>query len=120
LRLWTAARTVEGGWTFNEEGSVLGLEPKPGAITVQLTQACLIDFQFSGIMWQHILLPLRKQVLADLRRLTHAQTKDNWFVIFLATFILLHTYTLLMNQQVRFARKRRALVSIEALMVRPY
>jgi len=108
LRLWTAARTIEGGWIFKPGSNSLGLQPKRGARSVQLTQASLIDFQFSGIMYQQILLPLRKAVLGELRRLTHAHTRSNWFVIFLANFILLHTYTLLMNQQVRFARKRRA------------
>jgi hypothetical protein len=79
---------------------------------VPLTDAPMIDYQFSGIMVQQVLLPLRQKVLKTLYELTHAHTASNWFALFLANFVLLHTYGLLINQQRVFAQCRGANVSL--------
>jgi len=79
---------------------------------VPLTDAPLIDYQFSGIMVQQVLLPLRQKVLKRLYELTHARTASNWFALFLANFVLLHTYGLLINQQKAFAQHHGANVSL--------
>jgi len=82
---------------------------REGAAT--LTSAAFIDYQFSALMVERVLLPLRSRVLRKLEELTLSKTSENWFVIFLATFILLHTYGLLVAQQRQFARMRNAKVS---------
>jgi hypothetical protein len=76
-----------------------------------LTSAAFIDYQFSALMVEKVLLPLRSRVLRRLEELTLSKTSENWFVIFLATFILLHTYGLLVAQQRQFAKIRNAKVS---------
>jgi hypothetical protein len=78
---------------------------------VKLTEAPFIDYQFSAIMVQDVLLPLRQKVLKSIHELTHAHASENWFVLFLANYILLHSYGLLMRQQREFARSRNAPVS---------
>jgi hypothetical protein len=97
LCLWTAARTIEGGWKFTGP-QTLGIQPKVGE-SVRLPDAAFIDYQFSAIVAQDVLLPLRYKVLKRLHELTHSNTSTNWFVLFLANFILLHTYSLLITQQ---------------------
>jgi hypothetical protein len=113
LILWTAARTIEGGWQFCGS-ETLGLSPDRDGV-IPLLSAPLIDYQFSGLMVQQVLLPLRKKVLKKLYDLTHASaaiTANNWFVLVLVNFVLLHTYGLLMNQQRRFARDHNANVCL--------
>ncbi|KAH6898261.1 hypothetical protein B0T10DRAFT_555592 [Thelonectria olida] len=107
LYLWTACRTIEGGWEFCGPES-LDLAPRDGCI--RLVDAPFIDYQFSAIMVQDILIPLRWQVLKQMKVLIHENKPHNWFAIFLASFILLHTYALLVKQQGAFARSRKATV----------
>jgi hypothetical protein len=114
LCLWTACRTIEGGWEFCGTES-LGLVPRDGCI--RLVDAPFIDYQFSAIMVQDVLIPLRWQVLKQMKVLIHENKPRNWFAIFLANFILLHTYGLLLKQQGAFARSRRAKVSDLSLSV---
>ncbi|KAI0407888.1 hypothetical protein F4802DRAFT_491677 [Xylaria palmicola] len=108
LCLWTAARIIEGGWQFTGP-QTLGIRPKAGE-SARLTDAAFIDYQFSAIVAQDVLLPLRYKVLKRLHELTHSNTSANWIVLFLANFILLHTYGLLMKQQRAFSQRRNALL----------
>ncbi|KAI0105462.1 hypothetical protein GGR51DRAFT_560308 [Nemania sp. FL0031] len=103
LCLWAAARTIEGGWHFIGP-QTLGIKPKTGE-SVRLPDAEFIDYQFSAIVAQDVLLPLRHKVLKRLHALTHSSTSANWFVLFLANFILLHTYSLLIKQQRAISRR---------------
>ena len=104
LNFWTAARTIEGGWRL-EGPEFLGLVPDENG-QVPLRKAPYIDYQFSSVMVQHVLLPLRDSVLKQLNNLIHYKAADHWFVIFLSTFILLNTCTLLLQQQRDFTRRR--------------
>lgn len=54
-----------------------------------------------------VLPPLRHRVLKSLEDLILANKACNWFTIFLAVFILLHNYELIMAHEVQFARKRK-------------
>ncbi|KAI1130986.1 hypothetical protein F5Y10DRAFT_288393 [Nemania abortiva] len=78
LCLWTAARTIEGGWQFIGP-ETLGIKPKVGE-AVRLTEAAFIDYQFSAIVAQDVLFPLRCKVLKQLHELTHSNTSANWFL----------------------------------------
>ncbi|KAL1981852.1 hypothetical protein VTN96DRAFT_2097 [Rasamsonia emersonii] len=62
----------------------------------------------SAIIVQRLLLPLRGRVLRELQRLTLQKKPTNWLVIFLSSFIQLHSYELLMKQQRNFALRRNA------------
>ncbi|KAI1173498.1 hypothetical protein F4777DRAFT_557525 [Nemania sp. FL0916] len=97
LCLWTAARIVHGGWYFAGP-ETLGVKHRVGG-AVRFSDALFIDSQFSIIVARDILQPLRNKVLKRLYDLTHSNTSKNWFVLFLANFILLHNYRLLMKQQ---------------------
>ncbi|EFX00653.1 hypothetical protein CMQ_7655 [Grosmannia clavigera kw1407] len=106
LRLWTAARTLEGDWHFSGE-EFLGLDP--GRYDrVPFTKAPFIDYQFSAIMAESILQPLREQILKELHKLAHNKARKNWLVIFVATYILLDTYRLLFRQQRAYAASKKA------------
>ncbi|KAK4461559.1 hypothetical protein QBC42DRAFT_270048 [Cladorrhinum samala] len=104
LNFWTAARTIEGGWRL-EGPEFLGLVPDENG-QVPLRKAPYIDYQFSSVMVQHVLFPLRDSVLKQLNSMILSKAANHWFVIFLSTFILLHTCTLLLQQQRDFTRRR--------------
>lgn len=108
LQLWTGARTLEGGWRICGT-KTLDLTPNARGI-IPLTSASIIDYQFASVLVQRILLPLNAKALRDLQRLVLGRDKGNWLIVFLSTFILLHSYTTLMKQQRKFAMKRNAKV----------
>ena len=70
-----------------------------------------MDYQFSAIMVQDVLEPLRKGVLKQLHKLTHANTLTSWFALLLVKFILLNTFSLLFRQQRERAQMKNAQVS---------
>jgi len=108
ILFWAAARTIESGWKFHGR-ETLGLTPN-GEGVVPLTDAPFIDYQLSAILVQGVLLPLRADVLGTLHKLTLAHSKSDWFVMFLANYIILRSYSRLMNQQRSWARKKGSLV----------
>lgn len=109
MRLWTACRTIEGGWEFRG-AETLNLDPQ-GAQPVRLASAPFVDYQFSAIMVEDILSPLAEDVLRQMRSMIHKKKPENWFAIFLASYILLHSYGLLMKQQRDFSARRQNKVS---------
>ena len=104
--MWTAARTIEGGWRFCGP-ELLGLVPNDSG-QVPLAFATFIDYQFSALMVQDVLLPLKESVLKRLHDLTHTNSSGSWFALFIVNFILLHTYSLLLKQQRTWAQRRKA------------
>jgi hypothetical protein len=66
-------------------------------------------------MVQSVLEPLREQVMREIKNLSVAKTKENWFVLLLANFVLLSTYRPLMQQQVHFALRKNSAVRIDLL-----
>ena len=90
-----------------------GLQPDATG-KVDFTEVSLIDWQFAGIVKDHILIPRRKRVLAYLQKLhTGRKAKKEWLPIFLSTFVLLNTYTLLIRQQRSFAKEIGVNVGVE-------
>lgn len=96
---------IEGDWYFQGEED-LGLPPEK-----VLYDAPFIDYQFSGIIKDRILLPLQKKVLKRLDDMVYKDHKNCWLSIFVGTFVLLNTYGLLIKQQRDFARSINAPVS---------
>lgn len=111
LRLWTAARFIEGGWRCCGD-ETLGAEqlanPLRPAWWVSLPP--YIDYQFASIIMQRVLAPLRRKVLKALEDLILANKAEHWFYIFLATFMLLYNYELSMRHEARYASKRKLAV----------
>ncbi|KAL9616642.1 MAG: hypothetical protein Q9160_008498 [Pyrenula sp. 1 TL-2023] len=102
LFMWTAARTIEGDWYYADEER---LDLPPGSVVYD---APFIDYQFSGIIKDDILIPTQRIVLQQLQDLIYKNHKKNWLSILVGTFILLNTYGLLMRQQREFARSIEA------------
>lgn len=102
--MWTAARTIEGDWFYADEER---LDLPAGSVVYD---APFIDYQFSGIIKDDILLPTQRIVLQQLQDLIYKNHKKNWLSILVGTFILLNTYGLLMKQQRDFARSIQAKV----------
>ena len=61
---------------------------------------------------ERFLVPQGKKVLKQLQTLVLRNQKEHWYTIFLGSFILLHSYELMMGFIRRHAEKRKAPVSI--------
>ncbi|KAK2747002.1 hypothetical protein FQN57_002574 [Myotisia sp. PD_48] len=106
MHLWVAVRFLEGGWRIiGDELLDLGAT---GAREIPLRYAPIIDYQLSAIIVQQILLPLRDKVVDNLQKLMKRHRPQEWIVILLSSFILLHSCELLIEQQRSFARRKEA------------
>ena len=65
----------------------------------------VLGAQMQLILNHKLQAPLRAKILAKLQRLTLDQKPDNWFCIYLCTFILLHNCSLLTIHDIGYARK---------------
>ncbi|KAH7361068.1 hypothetical protein BKA65DRAFT_547760 [Rhexocercosporidium sp. MPI-PUGE-AT-0058] len=61
--------------------------------------------QIELVLIQGILNPLRAMILEQLQKLILAHKPQNWFCIYLCTFILLHNASLITKQDITYARK---------------
>jgi hypothetical protein len=94
---------MEGGWKFVQD-EMLGLQASHGGVTL-LTSAPFIDYQMSTILVD-ILGQMRQNLLGRLERLARENNPNLWYILFLVTYILLHSYGKLAKQQAQFARNR--------------
>ena len=106
VKLWIAARFVEGGWRVMNPSSV-NLTANSNGADIPL----LLSGQIGSIFLARILEPLRRQVLAELDKLASTSRKDHWLTIMLSIFILLYNDELVMKHQRNFAKSRKAPVS---------
>lgn len=117
LQLWTAARFIEGDWCFvNAQSSPSFTCSSQNA---ELKSAGDLDCQFTSIVINDILAPLRDKVLRQLNEMIYTDKRKNWFKVFLAMYILLHSFSLLMRQQRRFAQRRNSQVSVKRTLCAP-
>jgi len=65
----------------------------------------VLGAQMQLILNQKLQAPLRSKILTRLQKLTLEQKPDNWFCIYLCTFILLHNCSLLTIHDIGYARK---------------
>ncbi|EPS36610.1 hypothetical protein H072_9850 [Dactylellina haptotyla CBS 200.50] len=111
LRLWVACRFIEGGWRCCGNDNVdADKAAHPYRPADRLSPPPFIDYELASISMQDILEPLRKSVLKQLQDLIQANKASNWFVVFLATFIVLHNFGLGVAFQRRFATRRNKLL----------
>ena len=102
LHFWTAARLIEGGFSF-DDSETLGLGK--GAT---LARAPLLDEQLAVLLVDDVLTPIRQRVISRLDHIITHKRKERWLDLVLATFVLLHHYSLAMIHQWNFARRRKA------------
>lgn len=95
LRFWVAARCIEG--TFRLHGSDTLGNPVGDDGLASVTG--VLDHQLAAIMVKFVLEPLRYRILDQLKKLMEEKKKENWFKVFLSSFILLNHFELLMSQQ---------------------
>ena len=101
LHFWTAARLIEGGFSFaGDETLGLGQGSK-------LHDAPVIDGQIAVLLVDEILEPVRKKVISQLDHIITHKRKERWFELLLATFILLHHYSLATIHQFKISRHTR-------------
>ncbi|KAI2625592.1 hypothetical protein GGR54DRAFT_653979 [Hypoxylon sp. NC1633] len=108
LRLWVAARFLEGGWRCAGE-DMLGADKMSPSWRSKDNIALppYIDFQFASIITEKILGPLSRDVLKSLEKLVLKNQAKNWFTIFLVVFILMHSYELILQHEVAFTTRRK-------------
>ena len=104
LHLWTAARTIEGGWRMVSGCGAMELDAIHNS---PLVNAPMIDHQFSALMVKKMLWPLRSRVLKKLHKLTVSNKASQWPQLLLVNFILLDSLGRLMYHQRDFARRKR-------------
>ena len=111
LRLWVACRFIEGRWRCCGWDN-LGAEAlkNPFRPDDWISPQPYIDYQLGSIIIERIIRPLRDSTLKKLDDLVYDNKPENWFRIFLITFIILHNYELGVMFQVAFSAKRHVKV----------
>ncbi|KAL2185634.1 hypothetical protein L209DRAFT_766348 [Thermothelomyces heterothallicus CBS 203.75] len=113
LRLWVACRFIESRWRcWSETGwaddEIEAMNPKDPFYQDLDSPPPYVDYQWTSIVIQRILTPLRKDVLRILQSTLNNHDSKDWFVTFLTCFILLQNYEMQMLFQRQFAQRRRA------------
>jgi hypothetical protein len=112
LRLWVACRFIESKWRcWSDDGwgdnPVLTNNPRDPFYDWESLPPYL-DYQIASIIIHRILTPLRKDVLRELQSTFNKHDPKDWYVTFLASFILLQNYEMQMKFQKEFAARRKA------------
>jgi hypothetical protein len=110
LHFWIAARSTESGWIIRNPES-LGIGPEHKA---KLDEIPYVEHQLTWILRNDFLAPLCAEVLADIQKINASGKADDWLGQFLATFIVLHNYELLVKRQKAFTISRKWTKASEA------
>lgn len=102
LHFWIAARSSESGWVIRNPQSLGIPEPKN-----KLDEIPYVEHQLTRILMNDFLAPLSAEVLADIDKINKSGKADDWLGQFLATFIVLHNYELLVKRQKAFTISRK-------------
>lgn len=113
LRLWVVCRFIESRWrcwTDQEDEDITRDFPGDPFYDWK-SPPPYVDYQFASIIIHRVLLPLREEILRELEIMVEKHKPEDWYVTFLASFILLQNYELQMQFQRDFAKRRQASVS---------
>jgi hypothetical protein len=110
IRLWVICRFIESRWRCWGDDTIIAANPKDPFYSWESPPPYL-DYQFASVIIQRILVPLRDDILRDLQSMVNEHKPKDWYVTFLASFILLHNYELQMMFQLQFAARRQSPVS---------
>jgi hypothetical protein len=116
--IWTATRVTERTWLICGE-DLLDLEPMTDDIGPHrhnklypcIPTTPIMDTQLDEVAIGGVLVQLGKEFLNIYDRLTRAMKKEDWYELFLATFIIMHNYELVMEDIVDFADRNGKSVS---------
>lgn len=108
LCLLTATRIIERDWHISGSETlgipaILDAHQPSGSPKIPITP--VMDGQLDQLVTKSYLLPLRDTFLANLQKTTYAGRKEDWFSIFLATFIYLTHIECLLQHSRRNARR---------------
>ncbi|KAK4198103.1 hypothetical protein QBC40DRAFT_96107 [Triangularia verruculosa] len=115
LKLWVACRFVESKWRCWAaagwaDGDIMVSNPQDPYYKDIDSLPPYLDYQVASIIIHRILTPLRKDVLRELQATFNVHSPNDWFISFLASFILLQNYEMQMLFQRQFAARRQAKV----------
>ncbi|KAH6714741.1 hypothetical protein BKA61DRAFT_575453 [Leptodontidium sp. MPI-SDFR-AT-0119] len=102
LHFWIAARSTESGWVISNPES-LGMGPEHKG---KLLEIPYVEHQLTWILMNDFLAPLCAEVLADIQQINKSGKAGDWLGQYLATFIVLHNYELLVKRQKAFTISR--------------
>lgn len=71
----------------------------------------IMDTQLDEIALKHVLIPLKSKVLHLLKDKVLEKKKENWYEIFLASFIVLHSSEVVLGQVMDYSRRYGITVS---------
>lgn len=108
LQLWVAIRlTTKSARIVGAE--TLGMTPemmdKSSGMQGKIPVPPVLGAQLTLIATHSLQAPLRAKVLDRLQKLVLAQKPENWFCIYLCTFVLLHSCSLLVEHDIGYAKK---------------
>ena len=118
ITIWTATRVTERTWLITGE-DLLGLEPMRGDIGPHrrnifypcIPTTPIMDTQLDELTIGGVLFQSGKNLLRMVHDLTRAQNKEDWYELFLTTFIIMHNYELVLEDIVDFANRNGRSVS---------
>lgn len=114
MQLWAASRFIEEEW-YISGGDTLDIQPIPDrehANFDRIPVTPIMDYQLDQVVIRGILNPLRASLSEALQTLIHEHNPENWFTIFLCSFVLLHNYELATRHDYHTARLRGLSASV--------
>ncbi|KAI4859665.1 hypothetical protein F4820DRAFT_453678 [Hypoxylon rubiginosum] len=94
LTFWVATRFIEKPWRICY-GTLPGFEPPYEATCPYngiIPVTPIMDTQIDDLAIRTFLDPLGKRILKELNRKIHEKKRENWFDIYLATFIIMNNF----------------------------
>jgi hypothetical protein len=107
IRFWVAGRLIEDDWSIKgDEKLGMELDPLPTSpYSQRIPVTPMMNFQIDNIVIYYYLVGMLGRIRKAMREKILPKKKEDWFDIYLATFILLHHADLTMKHDVDFAKK---------------
>jgi hypothetical protein len=115
LRLWFCINLATGtSWVEGPDTKDLAAVDSSYPLVPGKVLASSLSMEQMDVLSRiKIMNPLRKKVLDDLQRLIHSNKPQYWITVYLCTFILLHTCSVVTADRYRHARKHGSSVSAQ-------
>jgi hypothetical protein len=107
LDLFAGARIIEYDWCIlgSETLGIQVINDPQSPLTGKVPVTPVMDGQLDQVITKAHLLPLREKLLASLQQTIYAGRKEDWFAIFLSTFIYLAHIECLLQHSRRNAKR---------------
>ncbi|KAI0384707.1 hypothetical protein F5Y04DRAFT_277439 [Hypomontagnella monticulosa] len=108
LTFWTATRFIEKPWRICSDGGLPGFEPSyevdcPFSGIVPVTP--IMDTQIDDLAIKRLLMPLGELILKELDRKIHERKRENWFDIYLSTFIIMNNFEFVFSDVIDYTSR---------------